>query len=721
MKNISHLYQDPDGYWHLQYNEEHCEGVAARCCEFASEFGMAAWGRTLGLLHDRGKERSGFQAHIKYSSGYDASARSEEESSHSAAGAILAHRIKEDVFYWLSNAIAGHHRGLYDLDELEQRLTEKLPGDVDTSLPSQGLEIPCFQPSPADGNHLGRMLFSCLVDADWLDTESFMQPARHSLRVNGNEMPVLSEKLEQYCERFKDRPGTPLNRLRTKIQEICRKKGAEYPGFFELTVPTGGGKTIASVIWAVSHALHHGKHRIVIAVPFTSIIVQTAETLRAVFGDENVVEHHSAVNEDKMTERSRLACENWDAPIVVTTNVQLFESMYSNRPSVCRKLHSLCNSVVILDEAQSLPLTLLQPIVDAMRSYVKMFGTSFLFCTASQPVLDGKRKGAGPAMFLGIPCEKIHSIIPPEMGLHESLRRVSMYIERDVTDIEGLCASLSGHDRVLCVVNTRKLAYDVYSRLKATGKEVFHLSRMMCQAHILDTINGIKEALRRPEGEVRVVSTQLIEAGVDIDFPVVYRQMAGLESLLQAAGRCNREGTLEEGDVHVFQFGKEDYTPRGAIGFATDAMKEMISMHPDADWLSPAVMTQYYEMLYSKTPSFDTPGIAALLSDPMNCRYEQAARAFRIIEDNGISVIVNYGEGARLIEELKAEGPSRRLSRQLGRYAVSVPAYQFDELMKHGDVEEPAPGFYYIPFGAIYDEFTGLRTGEDICEQIFII
>lgn len=211
-----------------------------------------------------------------------------------------------------------------------------------------------------------------------------MQSARHSLRVNGSEMPVLSEKLEQYCERFKDRPGTPLNRLRTKIQEICRKKGAELPGFFELTVPTGGGKTIASVIWAVSHTLHHGKHRIVIAVPFTSIIVQTAETLRAVFGDENVVEHHSAVNEDKMTERSRLACENWDAPIVVTTNVQLFESMYSNRPSVCRKLHSLCNSVVILDEAQSLPLTLLQPIVDAMRSYVKMFGTSFLFCTASR-------------------------------------------------------------------------------------------------------------------------------------------------------------------------------------------------------------------------------------------------------------------------------------------------------------------------------------------------
>lgn len=721
MEKISHLYQDSDGKWHLQSNEEHCEGVASRCSGFASEFGMSGWGRMLGLLHDRGKERLGFQVHIKRSSGYDPSARCEDESSHSAAGAIIAHRIREDVFYWLSNAIAGHHRGLYDVDELEKHLTEKLPEYVDTSLPPQGLEMPCFKPVAGDGNHLGRMLFSCLVDADWVDTESFMQPGRHKLRINGDEMPVLSEKLEQYFETFKDRPCTPLNRLRTKIQEICRQKGAEQPGFFELTVPTGGGKTIASVIWAVSHALNHGKHRIVIAVPFTSIIVQTAETLRSVFGDENVVEHHSAVNEDKMTERSRLACENWDAPIVVTTNVQLFESMYSNRPSSCRKLHSLCNSVVILDEAQSLPLTLLQPIVDAMRSYVKMFGTSFLFCTASQPVLDGKRKGAGPAMFSGIPCEKIHSIIPSEMGLHEGLRRVRMSIERGVTDIDGLCASLSGHDRVLCVVNTRKLAYDVYSRLKATGKKAFHLSRMMCQAHILDTINGIKEALRRPEGEVRVISTQLIEAGVDIDFPVVYRQMAGLDSLLQAAGRCNREGILDAGDVHVFQFGKEDYIPCGSIGFAADAMKEMMSLHPDADWLSPEVMTQYYELLYSKTPSFDKPGIAAMLSDPRNCRYEQAAKNFRLIEDKGISVIVNYGDAPRLVEELKTDGPSRRLSRLLGRYTVNVPVYQFDELMKHGNVEEPSPGFYYIPFGAMYDDVTGLRIDDDIYEQIFII
>lgn len=546
-----------------------------------------------------------------------------------------------------------------------------------------------------------------------------MNPNKNSLRTAGDSMEELKQRLERFRNSFNSAADTPLNRLRNEIQRTCEKKGSMAPGLFSLTVPTGGGKTVASIVWAVNHALHHGKRRIIVAIPFTSIIVQTAETLRRIFGEENVLEHHSAVDIDTQDERSRLACENWDAPIIVTTNVQLFESMFSNKPSRCRKLHALCNSVVILDEVQTLPSSFLQPIVGAMQSYVKLFGVSFLLCTASQPVLEGSHKGCGNTMFNGFRPGGVTPLIALEAMLHEKLRRVSVEIDMTPQSYDDIATHLAGFDRVLCIVNTRRHAFEIFSRLRDDGIPTFHLSRMMCPAHILDTINAIKLILSHPEQGVRVVSTQLIEAGVDIDFPVVCRQLAGLDSILQAAGRCNREGRLRCGRTEVFSLSNE--RSFGAIGFAADAMKQMISLYPDTDWLSPEAVNLFFRMLYANTPSFDRQGIMSLLSNPRYCNYEEASDKFRLIDDDCIPVIVTYGDAAALVELLRRLGPSMNLSRKLGRYSVSVRRDLLNELKSSGLIEEPALGFYFMPSEEQYDSSTGLRIDNYYLEQTFII
>lgn len=715
---ISHIYCQNSGEWHIQSNAEHCTGVADLAAQFASAFGMADWGRIAGLLHDRGKERPGFQSYIRQQSGYDTSAVSDDESRHSLAGAIISHKHPLDVLYWISNIIAGHHRGLYDTDELQNLLRQPLPPGVDTSLPEIRLGAPPVALQGSDQSHLVRMLFSCLVDADRLDTERFMNKERFDMRGRCDSMPVLRERLSQFRSKLAATPGSPINRLRGEIQQMCDANGSLAPGFFSLTVPTGGGKTIASVVWAVSHAIRHNKRRIIIAIPFTSIIVQTAQTLRDIFGSQNVIEHHSAVDENSNTS-SALACENWDAPIIVTTNVQLFESMFSNHPSKCRKLHALCDSVVILDETQSLPLTFLQPIVDSMKSYVKLFGTSFLFCTASQPVLEGRRKGLGLATFDGLDTGTVRPLTDAGMRLHDKLRRVRLQFIPDALSVSDLCDMISSHDRVLCIVNTRRRAAEVFGGLPDEGALTYHLSRMMCPVHILDTLNEIKDKLKTTSRRIRVISTQLVEAGVDIDFPVVFRQMAGLDSLLQAAGRCNREGRLDTCTTHVFGFC--DDKPFGSIGFATDAMKRLLDTMPDADWFAPETMQAYYHMLYANTPSFDEHTIVGLTANPRNCCYEQAAARFKLIDEKGVSVIVNYGNAADLVAELKQFDPSRDLSRRLGRYCVTIPRRILNDLSSAGLVEQPADGFYYIPYESQYDKTTGLMTDNHFLEELLMI
>lgn len=719
-ERIAHIYCDEHNIWHIQTIQEHCDGVSMLASKFASDFSMGSWGQFMGLLHDRGKDREGFQLKIRKNSGYDITGSTNDKSEHSYIGAVIAHNRKEDALHWISNPIAGHHRGLYDTDELKHVLANEMPEGICRQQPSSALSMPSIKPHAHESSHVVRMLFSCLVDADRLDTENFMQPGQDIKRNLHSDVNDLKRMLDSYVQYLSNLPRTNVNILRTQIQDHCMTASADGTGFYSLSVPTGGGKTIASMIWAINHAIENGKRRIIVAIPYTSIIVQTAQVLRNIFGKENVLEHHSAMNEDNSDDDHQLATENWDKPIIVTTNVQLIESLFSNKPSKCRKLHNICNSVIIFDEAQAIPTSSLQPIVDAMQTYRRLFNTSFLFCTATQPLFGGKHKGIGLSEYNGIMHDNLVEIIPSESCLHKKFQRVELKFLKDALTIESIASRIADAKKMLCIVNTRKLAYELYETIEGSTDNCFHLSRNMCPAHIIDTLDRIKVLLEDPEQEVRLISTQLVEAGVDLDFPAVMRQMAGLDSILQAAGRCNRNGMLDEkGTVEVFNI--ERHVDKGSIGEGANLMKEMHGLYPSRDWFDPESIRLYYERMYCRMETFDKYGMKQLLDNPMHCCFEEASNSFKMIDNPGITVIVNYGDSETLVSELRQRGPSRRLSRELGKYSVSLPLHAFKRMKDSGLIECPCEGFYYVPYGSQYDARTGLSTENSFSEETIII
>lgn len=720
---ISHIKKESDGKWAIQSNDEHCEGVAMLAEKFADTFNMGAWGRMLGLLHDRGKERTAFQQHIKRESGYSPEQIVSSDYQHAYIGAVVA---KDSTKYapLLAPQIAGHHRGLYDYTELGTCLQQAIPSEVNEDLPDITLSVDAIMGiKPKEIHHLTRMLFSCLVDADYLDTERFMSPNNFALRGCKKRITELYPLLQAFLDKLNANAiNSDVNRIRREVQDNCMAKSKNEKGFYSLTVPTGGGKTLSSMLWAMQHAIHHRLERIIIAIPYTSIIVQTAAVLKRIFGEENVLEHHSNTDPEKtkdenLRHKMQLSVENWDYPIIVTTNVQLFESMYSNKPSTCRRLHNICNSVIILDEVQTLPTDFLQPIVDSLQTYSKIFGVSVLFTTASQPVLSGLIEGCNPrARFMGI--DNIQEIIPDGSCLHDKLRRVELNIDNAGKTYDEIASQLIQHDRVLCIVNTRRDAREIYNRLPQDGITL-HISRMMCPDHVRSTIEHVKHALADNSNTViRVIATQLIEAGVDIDFPVVYRQESGLDSVLQAAGRCNREGRMDKGTTHVFSLNAEHPLPRGSMSDANNARLAMGNGH---DWFSPQAMTEYFRQLYCRKETFDKKDIAHFLYNPNALCLETAAREFRLIEDNGFSLIVNYGDSPQLVEKLKADGPSYVLMKKLSMLSVTVHKQDMKKLTEAGLVEEVIEGVYYVPDRAQYDDHVGLCTDSHWMEEILIV
>lgn len=721
---ISHVKEDLSA---IQTNEEHTRNVAIIAERFASDFGMGAWARVMGLLHDKGKERSSFQSYIRKVSGIDPGAPWHgEDKTHAFVGAQMGRRRFGPKADLVTLPIAGHHTGLQDPDGYSVALTKEFPkgitdlkGEFNLPMPSHLLTLQ-REELFRGFNHLIRMLYSCLVDADYLDTEKFMQPRQSSEREGKITMREIKTRLDGYLSSLsRNAVTTPLNELRKQIQEECIKDAKLPVGFFSLSVPTGGGKTLSSLAWAVEHALANDLKRIIIAIPFTSVVTQTAAVLTSIFGEESVLEHHSDfdsenIADERLRQRMKLATENWDYPIIVTTNVQLFQSIYSNKPSKCRKLHNLSRSVVILDEVQSLPLEHLQPIIDALVSYNKMFITSVLFSTASLPALSGEIKWGRDVASRLRGVDDLHEIIPEEWQLHDKLRRVAIKIEDEVLTPEALAAELNGHEQVLCVVNTRKIARDVYESLSA-GCRRLHLSRMMCSAHIKRTLEEIRKGLN--EGEpLKVVATQLIEAGVDIDFPSVYRQEAGLDSILQAAGRCNREGKRAKGEVVVF---KLERAPFGSIGRAANAWRVLPE---ESDWLDPKVMKQYFVQLYSRTATFDKADIKTLLYKSEDWCFETAAQGFRLIEDRECqSVIVNYGGSHAMVEKLRKEGPSYGLLKSLAKYSVNLLKGDFENLVAAGEVEEVHPGIYYVSSKEVYSEEVGLKADNRWQEEVLIL
>lgn len=547
-----------------------------------------------------------------------------------------------------------------------------------------------------------RMLFSCLVDADWLDTERFMQPDNYRMRGCISTLKELRPKLDDYVRRLGGQAQpTPVNAIREEVQDACRKCGSLPQGIYSLTVPTGGGKTISSVVWAMEHAMCHDLRRIIVAIPYTSIVAQTADTLRKVFGPENVVEHHSCVDFNSLPEQQRqkmsLATENWDAPIIVTTNVQLFESLFSNKTSRCRKLHNLARSVLILDEVQTLPAENLHPVIDILNALSSLLHVSILLTTATQPAFSGTI-GSGQAAFEGLQSKEI---ISDKEALFAKMRRVNITFDAKPCSLESLATRLSACRQALCVVNTRGGARRLYDVLPDKAN-AFHLSRMMCQQHISDKLAAIKERLR--EGEpVIAVSTQLVEAGVDIDFPVVWREMAGLDSIAQAAGRCNREGRLGKGKVVVFSV--EGSRLRGVMAKAASTTQDLLYAK-ETDFLNPKVAKRYFRLFYAKLNDTDKSGVTDLLYRPCP-QFAEAAQSFRMIDGSSITVYVPYGKGKTLLEQLQAGCYSSSLLRQLQRYSVSVPLGRREDIEMLGAVKL-GDYLYMLPDGSNYNDDTGL-------------
>ena len=719
---ISHIRREADGDVVFQGNEEHSRGVAELAKQFAEEFGMGDLGYVMGMLHDKGKEKQEFQEYIQDVNGIPGHKKwTKEGKAHAYVGGRVAKEIEilNRIYPLIGNPIMGHHRGLYDYTDLEEEERKPIPSEI--NVPQKGMYSVLF-PSwfhssvmePKDFHHIERMLFSCLVDADYLDTERFMQPEQAALRGNKAKMEDLLQKLEAYLSQFGE-PTTEVNKIRNEVQRACLDNSKTSSGFYSLTVPTGGGKTLSSLVWALNHAIHNGKRRIIIAIPYTSIIVQTAVILRNIFGEENVLEHHSNIETEN--ERLKLATENWDYPIIVTTNVQLFESMMANRSSHCRKLHNICNSIIILDEVQTLSTDFLQPIIDTLDTYQRIFGVSVLFTTASQPVLVGNHRGTNPNVVLqGLKC--IKEIIPSGANLHSRLRRVALDIDETPRTYDEIAAKLMRHNRVLCIVNTRRDAKEIFDRLPKEGIRI-HLSRLMCPAHLSEKIEEMKKALADTNNKiVRVVSTQLIEAGVDIDFPVVFRQEAGLDSILQAAGRCNREGKLPICTTHVFSLAAEHTLPKG---FLTQGNNARLNMGKDHDWFSPEAMTKYFQQLYSRIQSFDGKDMRYYLYNMKELMFETAAQKFQLIDDSTVPVIVHWRNSLSLVEQLKAEGPSYTLMKRLGQYSVSLRDNDLTKMKQSGIVEEVVEGIFVASCKGQYSAEVGLLADNQWLEETYII
>lgn len=625
----------------------------------------------------------------------------------------------------------GHHSGLPDLGStndpegtptftgrIKKWGTPAIP-PLDPGYPIPPVRLPqrpVTKPSLSESFRT-RMLYSCLVDADYLDTERFMKGDMP--RGIGDSLETLLTRLQAKLNAW-DNPTSALNKLRQQILQACVSAAANPKGIYTLTVPTGGGKTTSSLAFALHHAVEHGMKRVIYVVPYTSIIEQNADVFRGILGDENVLEHHSGVQFENDEENGNpdpkaLAAENWDSPLVITTAVQFFESMYANRSSQCRKLHNLANSVIIFDEAQMLPLCHLMPCVAAIGTLVEQFGATAVLCTATQPVL-------GDLIQQFAPSHAISEICPEIPFYFDKFRRVT-FRQVGVLEDDVLAEQLCTHEQVLCIVNSRKAAQAIFSQLPEEGS--FHLSTLMVPKHRRAVLEEIRRRLN--DGlPCRVVSTSLVEAGVDIDFPAVYRELAGLDSILQAAGRCNREGKRAAEDSIVTIFRRTEKAPP-LFGQAIGATN--IALDNNADPASPQTMENYFRELRKLNGSaIDKIGVIDAFERGRGGSlypFRTIAENFRMIDNDTRTVYIPWKDGSELIERLCDGACSKKLYRQLGQYAVQVYDEHFQALYDTGALQTADETNALDDRSAIlcdlslYDEKTGLSLKADSGQAFF--
>ena len=695
---------------------EHLKGTASLCSAFAAAFDAEAQGQLAGMAHDIGKYSAAFQRRLHGGPKVD----------HASAGAFECLKAQQLAAAF---AISGHHGGLPDgggrgdaagagtfwgrINRASQgRLEDYHAWQSEFSLPHAN--TPAFAGTRLEGMFFTRMLFSCLVDADYTDTGAFMDNSPY-LPASSSSMEELWRRLETYVSGWFPPKGA-LNMQRCVILEQCMSAGAQYgPGLFTLTVPTGGGKTVASLSFALAQAKARRMKRIVYVIPYTSIIEQTAQAFREILGDENVLEFHSGVQFDQQEDDTSSpeavpltrSVETWDVPVIVTTAVQFFESLYACQPSKCRKLHNLAQSVLIFDEAQMLPLPYLRPCVWAIAQLVRHYGASAVLCTATQPALDPIFQEFAPEI-------PIREICPMAEAHWESFRRVS-FQQAGTLSWMDLAARLQQQEQVLCVVNTRRAAREVFHQLSGSGN--FHLSTLMYPAHRKRILDEIRRRLR--DGlPCRVVSTSLIEAGVDVDFPAVYRELSGLDSILQAAGRCNREGKRPPEDSIVTIFQGEDPPPRL---FETSIGAGKIVLDHCQDVSSRAAIHTYFSTLLDLkgAEAQDAHHILPLMESEF-FPFRTVAERFHLIESPTTTVHLPLEEGAGLVELLRSGQYSRTLYRRLGQYGVSVYPQHLAALEQAGALEHLEDGSVVLRDIGLYTQTTGLTLEPSGGNALFI-
>ena len=729
---------------------DHLMGVAELAERFAAAFGEAALGRLLGLYHDIGKYSQEFQAYIRADE--EKKKRLRGSIDHSTAGTQeivklgqgtgrgKSSRLSKGMAQVMAFCIAGHHGGIPNQGTqanvggegtLWGRLKRRnLPdyracqeANLAAILPASRL-LEEVARAPFSTMLYTRMLFSCLVDADFLDTEKFMS-AGSVEREGFASMETLFARFEASVEDKFFRPKTEEERQRLK-QPINKKRmallaesiamGKEAAGnFYRLTIPTGGGKTISSLAFALHYARHAKKKRkrIIYVIPYTSIIEQNAAVFRDLLGPDSVVEHHQNVDYDDVQDmdmnRKRLATENWDAPVIVTTNVQFFESLFSNRPSKCRKLHNLAESIVIFDEAQMIPLDYLRPSLAAIEALVRHYDCTAVLCTATQPPLG---------QFFPADLQPIE-ICPALMENADFFRRTTIRLCEEAMTEERLAAELAAQERVLCIVNVKKTAQRIFDLL-GEQEGTYHLSTNLYPVHREQVLEEIRERLK--DGKpCRVISTSLVEAGVDLDFPCVLREINGLDSIVQAAGRCNREGrrTAEESVVHVFSLEKLARNAQLSAEITKNVARSFAE-----DLASPEAIHRYFEELYdlSGKNRLDKKGV---LGQSGKFAFADIADDVRLIEDRTKPIFIPQSEeGQALLARLERGERSRALMRKVGRYIVTAyTGYDeapFDRLAAQGKIRMLDENLAVLVDMSAYDAQRGLLHNVGEGEGMFL-
>ncbi|MDR5907731.1 CRISPR-associated endonuclease Cas3'' [Franzmannia qiaohouensis] len=706
--------------------------VAKLAAERADRFDAGPWGEAAGLLHDLGKYTAPFQRRLE---------GSPERVDHSTAGAHIAIEKYSQLGHLLAYLIAGHHAGLANGRDIGERtpLQNRLEADLPPLDPvwQQEIMLPRNLLPPAHFQRrldraffqyafLARMLFSCLVDADYVDTESFYAVHEKGVphaRGGGPPLEVLRDALDKRLATFK--ADSDVNRLRGEILSHVRAQAELPPGRFSLTVPTGGGKTLASLAFALDHAIAHGMDRVIYVIPFTSIVEQNAAVFRDALGEHGeaaVLEHHSAFDtgsqrDHHTIDKLRRDSENWDARIIVTTAVQFFESLFAAKTSRCRKLHNIASSVVILDEAQTMPLPLLRPSVAALDELALNYRTSVVLCTATQPALaetdDPDRSFDGG-------LRNLRELAPEPEQLYRQLERVSVRHIGTLGDGE-LRDKLLATEQVLCIVNNRRHARALFESI-ADQPGAYHLTTSMCAVHRRQVLAEIRQVLE--DGQTcRVISTSLIEAGVDVDFPRVLRAEAGLDSIAQAAGRCNREGRRKASDseVAIFATANDDWAPPPELKQFAQVTTEVIRQNED-DPLSLAAIEAYFRLLYWQQgpKQLDRHDLLSLVERGRldGIPFETLEQKFRMIENNQRAVIIPFDDKARAaLRDLAYADKVAGIARKLQPYTVQVPQQGFAALERVGAIVAVEPDkfgdqFMMLVNEDLYDEWLGLNWSE---------